>query len=53
MKQTITRNEKDGKPIAEKKQDKKFLSMIIDDKLKDPSPSVIKKISVELGLDIL
>jgi hypothetical protein len=31
---------------------KKYLDMIIEGKLKDPSPSVIKKISSELGLDI-
>lgn len=53
MKKTITRNGKDRKPMAEKKQNRKFLNMIIDGKIKDPSPSVIKKISVELGMDIL
>ena len=53
MKKTINRNGKDRKPMAEKKQNKRFLNMIIDGKLNDPSPSVIKKISVELGLDIL
>ena len=53
MKKTITRNEKDGKPMVEEKQTREFLNMIIDGKLKDPSPLVIEKLSVELGMDVL
>ena len=52
MKQTITRNGKRGKPMVEKKQNKKFLNMILDGKLKDPPLPVLENISVELGIDV-
>jgi hypothetical protein len=34
------------------KKKRTYLDMIVDGKLKDPSPSVIKKISSELGPDV-
>ena len=35
------------------KQKRKYLNMITERKLKDPPPSIVKKISAELGLDLL
>ncbi len=34
------------------KQKRKYLNMIEEGKLKDPPPSIVKKISAELGLDL-
>lgn len=34
------------------KQKRKYLNMIAEGKLKDPPPSIIEKISSELGMDL-
>jgi hypothetical protein len=52
MEKIIHQSEKDGE-LKKGKQNKKFLNMIIEGKLKDPPPLVLKNISGELGMDLL
>ncbi len=52
MEKKIQQSEKDGK-LNKDKQSKKFLTMILEGKLKNPPPSIMEKISTEMGLDIL
>ncbi len=52
MDQTVKLPEEDGQVNKEGRQKRKYLTMVLENKLPGPPPLLCRKIFAELGLDI-